>query len=105
MDKHHLDGRLDCAPSHWNENFKIFYLTEKMRSQQDPKFSEVCDRVGRGKITDDDESFLKSRVKKTESEDNNENFKSGKLSIIVTTNKKRELVNSTKLAELLPNVK
>ena len=76
-----------------------------MRSQQDPKFSEVCDRVGRGKITDDDESFLKSRVKKTESEDNNENFKSGKLSIIVTTNKKRELVNSTKLAELLPNVK
>ena len=105
MDKHHLDGRLDCAPSHWNENFKIFYLTEKMRSQQDPKFSEVCDRVGRGKITDDDESFFKSRVKKTESEDNNENFKSGKLSIIVTTNKKRELVNSTKLAELLPNVK
>ena len=105
MDKHQLDGRLDCAPSHWNENFKIFYLTEKMRSQQDPHFSDVCDRVGRGKITDEDESFLKSRVKKTESEDNNQNFKDGKLSIIVTTNKKREIVNSTKLAELLPNVK
>ena len=32
-DKNHLDGRPECAPSYWNENFKIYYLTEKMRSQ------------------------------------------------------------------------
>ena len=38
-DKNNLDGRPTCAPSHWNDNFKIFYLTEKMRSAQDPEFS------------------------------------------------------------------
>ena len=25
------DGRLRLAPGHWNENFEIAYLTEKMR--------------------------------------------------------------------------
>ena len=98
-----LDGRPDCAPSHWNENFKVFYLTEKMRSQKDPLFSNLCDRVARGKISDEDEKFLNSRVQTTESEKINDNFKNGDLSIIVTTNKKRNLVNTDKLAELLPN--
>ena len=28
-DNNHLDGRPDCSPSHWEEHFKIFYLTEK----------------------------------------------------------------------------
>ena len=76
-----------------------------MRSQKDPKFSEMCDRVGRGKITDEDEKFLQSRVLSTESENCNENFKSGKLSIIVTTNLKKDFVNRLKLDQLLPNVK
>ena len=104
-DNNHLDGRPDCSPSHWNENFKIFYLTEKMRSQKDPKFSEICDRVGRGKIIIDDEEYLKSRVLSTQSENFNENFKSGKLSIIVTTNLKKDFVNKHKLDHLLPNTK
>ena len=68
----------------------MFYLTEKMRSQKDPKFSELCDRVGRGKITIEDEKYLQSRIQSTESENCNENFKNGSLSIIVTTNKKGE---------------
>ena len=59
-ENNHLDGRPSCAPSHWNDNFKVFYLTEKMRSQKDPLFSNLCDRVGRGKITDEDEIFLQS---------------------------------------------
>ena len=104
-DNNHLDGRPDCSPSHWNENFKIFYLTEKMRSQKDPNFSELCDRVGRGKISDDDEKYLQSRVLATESENSNENFKSGNLSIIVTTNLKKDFVNKHKLDQLLPNEK
>ena len=104
-DNNHLDGRPDCSPSHWNENFKIFYLTEKMRSQKDPNFSELCDRVGRGKISDDDEKYLQSRVLATESEKSNENFKSGNLSIIVTTNLKKDFVNKHKLDQLLPNEK
>ena len=104
-DNNHLDGRPDCSPSHWNENFKIFYLTEKMRSQKDPKFSDLCDRVGRGNINEDDENYLNSRVRSTESENSNESFKSGKLSIIVTTNAKKDLVNHQKLTQLLPNEK
>ena len=104
-DKNNLDGRPDCAPSHWNENFEIYYLTEKMRSQKDPYFSDLCDRVGKGKITDKDEEYLRSRVKKTESENDNNNFKKGNLSIIVTTNKKKDLINTQKLTDLLPDKK
>ena len=29
-ENNHMDGRPSCAPSHWNENFRIYYLTEKM---------------------------------------------------------------------------
>ena len=74
-----------------------------MRSQKDPQFSSLCDRVGRGSITEEDETYLRSRIKKTESENLNDNFKEGKLSIIVTTNKMRNLVNSQKLDKLLSN--
>ena len=61
-----------------------------MRCQNDPLFSSLCDRVGRGNITDQDEMFLKSRIQHTDSEDHNKNFKCGKLSIIVKTNMKPE---------------
>ena len=101
-ENNHLDGRPDFSPSHWNENFKIFYLTEKMRSQSDPYFSELCDRVARGKLTENDEKFLQSRVKPNEAEKTNESFKEGKLLIIVTTNAKKDLINQQKLTELLP---
>ena len=76
-----------------------------MRSQKDPYFSSLCDRVGRGKINDEDVKYLKSRIQTTESERCNENYKNGKLSIIVTTNRKRNLINSQKLSELLPHNK
>ena len=76
-----------------------------MRSQQDPIFSSLCDRVARGKITEEDQKYLKARIQLTESENLNENFKNGKISIIVTVNKKRNLLNSQKLASLLPDEK
>ena len=76
-----------------------------MRSQKDPKFSEMCDRVGRGKITDDDEKFLQSRVLSTESENCNENFKSGNLSIVVTTNLKKGLCKQTKTRPVIAKCK
>ena len=102
-DKNKIDGRPEIAPSHWKQNFKIYYMTEKMRSQQDPHFCNLCDRVGMNTITEEDENYLRSRIQETPSESNNENFKLGKLSIIVITNKKRNLVNEKKLAELLPD--
>ena len=104
-DKNHLDGRPDYAPSHWNDNFEIYYLTEKMRSQADPKFSELCDRVARGTMVDEDEKYLRSRVLNTDSENFNESFKTGSLSIIVTTNKMKDFYNSQKLKDLLPDQK
>ena len=86
-DKNHLDGRPECAPSHWSENFEIYYLTQKMRSQKDPHFSELCDRDAKNKITEDDVKFLNSRIQHTDSENHNEYFKQGLLSIIVVTTK------------------
>ena len=105
MDNNHLDGRPDFSPSHWKENFKIFFLTEKMRSHSDLEFSSLCDRVGRNRITTEDEIFLKSRIQASLNETNNESFKKGKLSIIVTTNMKRDFVNSKMLSDLVPNGK
>ena len=50
----HLDGRPSIAPSHWDDYFRIYYLTEKMRSNKDPEFSSLFDRVGNGTYTDKD---------------------------------------------------
>ena len=101
-DNNNLDGRPECSPSHWEENFKIFYLTEKMRSQSDNYFSDLCDRVGRGNLTESDERWLQSRVIQTDSENSNESFKEGNLLIIVTTNMKKDFINKEKLSKLLP---
>ena len=104
-DNNNLDGRPSCSPSHWEEHFKIYYMTEKMRSQKDPFFSDLCDRVKVGAITDSDKEYLLSRVKSFESENYNDSFKSNKLLIIVTTNSKKDMVNKQKLRDLLPTAK
>ena len=73
-----------------------------MRSD-DPYFGEVCDRVGQNKITPEDEQFFKGRILETDLENHNDNFKNGKIAIIVTTNAHREEINLEKLEKLLPN--
>ena len=98
-----LDDRPKMAPSHWDENYKIAFLTEKMRSQGEIAFGETCDRIARDEITDDDVEFLQTLVRKCPNEEDNEFFKNGDISIIVTTNDKREKINNAKLEELLPN--
>ena len=72
FDRNQLDRRPECAPSHWNENFRIYYLTEKMRCQHDQQFSSLCDRVATGRITEADEVYLQSRVRNTELEKKND---------------------------------
>ena len=74
-----------------------------MRSAQDEYFFALCDRVGRGKMNKEDIEFLNSRVTSCPSEFSNDNFKLGKVSIIVTTNAKKDAVNNQKLEELLPS--
>ena len=105
FEKSEMDGRPSIAPCHWKENFEIYYLTEKMRCNEDITFAEICDRVGKGQQTDDDKKFFESRILDTEEENINENYTSGKLAIIVTMNEKRDEVNLEKLRKLLPEAK
>jgi len=99
-----IDRRSSVAPSHWNENFSIYYLTQKMRCPDDIAFAELCDRVGKNAITLDDEKYLQQRVIEHEilAENSNENFTSGKIAIIVTMNDRREEINLEKVRKLLP---
>ena len=61
-----------------------------MRSQKDPEFGEVCDKVARGNLEEKHTKYLRKLVRPCPSINDNENFKSGKVSIIVTTNEKRK---------------
>ena len=100
-EKSYLDGRNDLAPNHWNENFSIYYLTEKMRSQ-DEEFSKISDKVRKGVCDSDVLKFMKDHVRDCPTENENNDYKHGKLAIIVTTNKDRDLINHDKLNKLLP---
>ena len=71
-----------------------------MRAQKDPEFASICDRVGNGKYSKEDIKYLNKCVRDTKSEDMNDKFKDGKVSYIVTTNKRRQNVNEMKLENL-----
>ena len=76
-EKSRLDGRPLCAPSHWDENFRIYYLSEKMRCQSDEEFAHICDRVGKGILLTQDETYLKSRVQPSHLKNKMKNSKMG----------------------------
>ena len=99
----YLDNRQTGAPNHW-DNFSIFYLKQKMRSQ-DINFSIICDKVRKGICDEDVLQFMESRVKSCDNENNNDAYASGKLCIIVTKNIDREEINKSLLDSLLPNIK
>ena len=105
FEKNHLDDRPSISPSHWDDHFRIYYLSDKMRNQKDPVFASLCDRVGNGTYTKDDLFHLQSCVRETESENENENFKNGTVSIIVLTNNVRQEINAHKLNTLLQQKK
>ena len=97
------DSRPEVAPNLWDDNFKIYYLTTKMRSR-DEKYSEVCDQVRRGELTPDVVEYLKAREIPCPSEDNLEKYQQGKMSIIVTKNVDRQRINFEKLHSLIPDL-
>ena len=99
--KSYIDGRSDASPNHWDDHFTIFYLTQKMRSQ-DNEFSEISDKVRKGHCDSSVLEYMMSHVRDCPSEFENKKFADGKLSIIVTTNADREKINSEKLEQLLP---
>ena len=102
-----FDGRSRLAPNLWREHFDIFYLDQKMRCPDDVPFAQLCDRVGTNKITDEDVKYFESRIvqDKIPEELSNDNFKTGKVSIIVNFNEDREKINLEKLRALLPTAK
>jgi len=100
----YIDNRLDISPNYWDEHFKIYFLTEKMRSQ-DQEYSEICDKVRKGICDESVLDYMKSHVGKCPSEDSNENYQTGKFCTIVKTNTAREKINHEKLEKLLPKQK
>ena len=44
FEKSTLDRRPACAISHWDDHFRIYYLTQKMRCIGDLEFNLICDR-------------------------------------------------------------
>ena len=76
-----MDNRLDISPNYWDEFFKIYYLTEKMRSQ-DHEFSEICDEVRKGNCDEHVTEYLNNHVGSCPSEDDNEKYASGKFCIV-----------------------
>ena len=99
-----LDNRLDISPNYWDDHFKIYYLIQKMRSQ-DNEFSEICDEVRKGNCDDTVKEYLNNHVGPCPSEDDNEKYASGKFCIIVTSNNTRKAINNDKLEKLLPDKK
>ena len=99
-DKSTTDSRSGMASNLWDDNFKIFYLKMKMRSQDD-KYSEVCDQVRRGELTTEVKEYLKACEKPCPSENDLQKYQQGKISIIVTTNVDRKKINSEKLHSLI----
>ena len=100
----HLDGRIELSTNHWDENFTIFYLDQKMRSQ-DSEFSIICDLVRKGVCDKRVIDYMHEHVKDCPDENSNSKYLEGKLCIIVTTNKDRERINNEKLKTLLPTSK
>ena len=100
----HLDARPDIAPMYWNDNFSIYYLNQKMRSQ-DHEFSVICDHVRKGICNAKVQEYMKKHVRECPNENDHEMYKLGKLCIIVTTNEERERINREKLHNLLPHRK
>ena len=100
----YLDNRLEISPNYWEDHFKIYYLTQKMRSQDD-KYSDISDEVRKGNCDETVTEYLRNHVGSCPSENDNEMYALGKFCIIVTSNPKRESINYEKLEKLIPNKK
>ena len=88
------------APNKWKQFFKIYELTEKMRSLEDVEFSNLCDRIGTNSLNATDETTLSQRIIDCPNENCNDAYKEGKLAVIVTDNCKRSEINSAMLESL-----
>jgi len=92
------ENRCDAtAPNKWKLHFKMYDLTEKMRSLEDPPFSDMCDRIATNTITDEDAATLRDRIIECPEEYSNDEYKKGDLAIRLRDKLTRERINSEKL--------
>lgn len=99
-----LDGRpQNLAVNWWKTHFKMYSLSEKMRSLDDKDFASVCDSVGRGEVNNLIINYFEERIQVYEGANRNEEFQSGRLAIITADNAKVSNLNKDKLESLLPD--
>ncbi len=55
-------GYAALAPNVWQDNFKLFELTDIMRQREDRAFAELLNRMREGFQTNEDIAMLKSRI-------------------------------------------
>ena len=62
-DRYVFQTASSAAPNHWQENMEIYYLDKKMHCADDIDFAQLCDRVGKGEITPEDEKYMNRRIR------------------------------------------
>ena len=97
-----LRGRCETiSKNHYEENVSSYVLTEKMRSQEDSTFGDLCDNIANESLSKNDLKLLQSRCDiPCPGETNHDNFKNGKLMILCLENSRIEEINDLYLNNL-----
>ena len=97
-----LRGRCESiSKNHYEDSISCYNLTEKMRSQEDSKFGELCDNIANERLTERDMKLLKSRCDiPCPAEKNHENFSNGSLMVLCLENSRVQEINDEYLHNL-----
>ena len=97
-----LRGRCEAlSKNHYEDNVCCYVLKEKMRSQEDSSFGELCDAIAYESLTKKYRNMLKSRCNiPCPYEEDHENFKEGKLMVLCLENNTIRDINDEYLHKL-----
>ena len=100
-----LRGR--CAglsKNHYFQNVKSLFLTDKVRSSDDPVFGELCDNIAKNNIAAKDLKLLEGRCNVVcPGEDDNEEYKNGNIIVLCLENKRIDEINEDRINRLNKN--
>ena len=97
-----LRGRCEAlSKNHYQDNVCCYTLTEKMRSQEDSKFGDLCDAIAYETLTKELQNLLESRCDiHCPYEENHDNFKHGNLIVLCLENSTIKEINEDYLHRL-----
>ena len=97
-----LRGRCEAlSKNHYEDNVSCYLLTEKMRSQEDSTFGQLCDAIANENLTKKDMKLIKTRCDiPCPYEEDHENFKQGNLMVLCLENSKIQELNYEYLHKL-----